>query len=210
MAAYLIANIRVRDPETYQRYVAAAPAMVARFGGTYLVRGGASEILEGAPAVDRTVVIEFPSMQAIRDFHSAPEYQPLLRMREESTDTHMFCIEGYAGAASATASTRISILYPRVAGMRFDFDYYMAKHMPRSIELLGRHPGFRGVSVERGVGGVEPGAEPAYAAMCHFTFDSLASFLEAFIPHAPELQADIARYTDTVPLIQFSEVLLHR
>ena len=208
MAAYLIVNIVVRDQEQYLRYVAAAPAMVAKHGGRYLVRGGAPEVLEGEPEVNRFVVIEFPSMQAIRDFHQSPEYEPLLRMRQQSTDTQMFCIEGYEGVGAAGASTRISILYP-VTG-RFDFDYYVSKHMPRSIELLGRHRGFRGVSVERGVGGAEPGSSPAYAAMCHFTFDSLASFLEAFLPHAPELQADIPRYTDAVPLIQFSEVLLHR
>ena len=47
--------------------------------------------------VDRFVVIEFPSMQAIRDFHSCPEYQPWLRVRQASTDTQMFCVEGFPG-----------------------------------------------------------------------------------------------------------------
>ena len=97
MPAYLIVNIVVRDPERYQQYVAAAPAHVARHGGRYLVRGGAHEVLEGAPQVNRTVVIEFPSMQHIRDFHGDPAYQPLIRLRQASTDTQMFCIEGYAG-----------------------------------------------------------------------------------------------------------------
>ena len=97
MPAYLIVNIVVRDAERYKAYVAAAPALVARWGGRYLVRGGPHEILEGAPQVNRTVVLEFPSMQHIRDFHGDPEYQPLIRLRQESTDTQMFAIEGYAG-----------------------------------------------------------------------------------------------------------------
>jgi tripartite-type tricarboxylate transporter receptor subunit TctC len=40
MAAYLIANIEVHDPEGFARYGALVAPMVARFGGRYLVRGG--------------------------------------------------------------------------------------------------------------------------------------------------------------------------
>ncbi len=105
---------------------------------------------------------------------------------------------------------RISILYPNTPGSRFDFDYYMHTHMPRSIELLGAHPGFRGVSVEKGVLGGAPDAPPAYAAMCHFTFESAEDFMAAFMPHAPELQGDIARYTDVAPLIQINQIMLVR
>ena len=53
---------------------------------------------------------------------------------------------------------KISILYPDQDGARFDFAYYTQEHMPRSIELLSTHSGYRGVSVERGVSGAEPGA----------------------------------------------------
>lgn len=103
---------------------------------------------------------------------------------------------------------KISILYPNQRGARFDFPYYVEKHMPRSIELLSAHPGFKGVSVERGVGGAEPGSEPAYVAMCHFLFESVDAFMAAFLPHAPELQGDIPNYTDVAPLIQINEVLV--
>jgi uncharacterized protein (TIGR02118 family) len=82
--------------------------------------------------------------------------------------------------------------------------------MPRSIELLGAHPGFKGVSVEHGRGGAVPGSDPAYIAMCHFHFDSVDAFLEAFMPHAAELQGDMPNYTDIEPVIQFSEVLISR
>jgi uncharacterized protein (TIGR02118 family) len=103
---------------------------------------------------------------------------------------------------------KISILYPHSASARFDFDYYTQRHMPRSIELLSAHPGFRAVSVERGVGGAEPGSAPAYTAACFYTFDTVESFLAAFMPHAAELQADIANYTDIGPQIQFNEILI--
>jgi uncharacterized protein (TIGR02118 family) len=102
---------------------------------------------------------------------------------------------------------RISILYPNADGSRFDFQYYLDTHMPRSIELLSAHPGYRGVSVEKGLGGAAPGSPPTYIAMCHFLFESTEAFLEAFMPHAAELQGDIPNYTDSAAVIQFSEVL---
>lgn len=103
---------------------------------------------------------------------------------------------------------KVSILYPARAGARFDFTYYVQKHMPLSIRLLRAHPGFRGVSVERGLAAAEPGAEPAFVAACQFLFESIEQFLEAFLPHAATLQADMPSYTDIEPLIQFNEVLV--
>lgn len=105
---------------------------------------------------------------------------------------------------------KISILYPNKEGSRFDMDYYIEKHMPVSIDLLGAHPGFKGVSVERGIGGAVPGTDAAFVAMCHFLFNSADEFLEAFMPHAPTLQGDMANYTDIEPIIQVNEVLISR
>ena len=106
--------------------------------------------------------------------------------------------------------TKISILYPNNKGARFDMPYYVNTHMPLSIKLLSTHPGFKGVSVERGLGGAEPGSDPAYVAMCHFLFDSIEDFMAAFVPHAARLQGDMPNYTDTKPVIQFNEVLISR
>jgi uncharacterized protein (TIGR02118 family) len=106
--------------------------------------------------------------------------------------------------------TRISILYPNSKTARFDMRYYVDTHMPLSIELLSAHPGFKGVSVERGLGGAEPGTEVAYVAMCHFLFDSIDDFMTAFKPHAARLQGDMRNYTNIKPVIQFNEVLISR
>lgn len=103
---------------------------------------------------------------------------------------------------------RVSILYPNTQGKRFDMNYYTGTHMPMSIKCLGPHPGFKGVSVERGIGGTEPGSAPAYVAMCHFLFSSTEDFLAAFMPHAEVLQSDMPNYTDIEPVIQFNEVLI--
>jgi uncharacterized protein (TIGR02118 family) len=105
---------------------------------------------------------------------------------------------------------KISILYPNNKNARFDMGYYVNKHMPLSIELLSAHPGFKGVSVERGLGGAVPGADAAFVAMCHFLFDSLENFTAAFAPNAAVLQGDMPNYTDLEPVIQVSEVLISR
>ena len=104
----------------------------------------------------------------------------------------------------------VSMLYPNTQGARFDVSYYVETHMPLSIKLLSVHPGFRSVSVERGLGGAVPGSEPTYIAMCHFLFSSVEDFMAAFTPNAEVLQGDMPNYTDIEPVIQFNEVLISR
>ena len=105
---------------------------------------------------------------------------------------------------------KISILYPNNKGSRFDMSYYLDTHMPLSIGLLSTHSGFKGVSVERGLGGAMPGTDAAYIAMCHYLFNSTEDFMAAFTPHASVLQGDMSNYTDIEPIIQVSEVLISR
>jgi uncharacterized protein (TIGR02118 family) len=100
----------------------------------------------------------------------------------------------------------ISSIYAKQEGFEFDFDYYLNKHMPRSMELLSGAKGFRGVSVERGIDIDALGLESSYVAMCHYYFDTLEDFMAAFGPHAEELQGDIANYTNIEPTIQINEV----
>lgn len=96
MAAYLVGNITVTDPEAFQRYREQVPAVIARHGGRYLVRGGAVHPLEGEPAIDRFVVIEFASVEAARQFYSSADYAPLLRLRMASSRSDIALVEGYA------------------------------------------------------------------------------------------------------------------
>jgi uncharacterized protein (TIGR02118 family) len=102
----------------------------------------------------------------------------------------------------------ISIMYPYAKGARFDVSYYVNTHMPMSIKLASAHPGFKGVSVERGVAGVMPGSDPAYVMMTHFTFTSVEDFWAATKPNAETLQNDMSNYTDIQPVMQFNEVLI--
>ncbi len=99
-----------------------------------------------------------------------------------------------------------SSIHTKREGYRFDFDYCLNRHMPRSIELLSGAKGFRGVSVERGVDIDNPRIESSFVAMCHDYFDTLDDFMAAFATRAEELQGDIANYTNSEPTIQINEV----
>lgn len=109
-----------------------------------------------------------------------------------------------------TKMNTISILYPNKLDSEFNFQYYTEIHMQKSIQLLSLHSGFKGVSVERGVEAAETGTEVPYIALCHFTFDTVKSFIEAFTPHAMELQEDMENFTEIIPIIQFTDILISR
>ena len=104
----------------------------------------------------------------------------------------------------------ISSMYPATKGYHFDFDYYLNRHMPRSIALLSQADGFRGVSVERGLPineqNMEQNMEPAYIALYHYSFDTIENFMAAFMPHTEELQGDIKNYTNIEPVLQINAV----
>jgi uncharacterized protein (DUF1330 family) len=97
MTAYLIADIVVTDPAGYETYRLQAPAVIAQYGGRYLVRGGTIHTLEGSLGLDRCVVVEFASLEAARAFYESPEYAPLLKLRSESTRSRVAFVEGVAG-----------------------------------------------------------------------------------------------------------------
>jgi uncharacterized protein (TIGR02118 family) len=98
----------------------------------------------------------------------------------------------------------VSVFYPHKKGSKFDMDYYINSHIPMVGEKLGA--ALKGVSMEQGMGGPEPGSRPIYKVMIHLLFDSVEAFQGAFGPNAGAIMADIPNYTDIEPVIQISEV----
>jgi uncharacterized protein (DUF1330 family) len=94
MPAYIIAEIQVTDPTSYDRYRPLAAASIARFGGSYVVRGGKHDLLEGEPEPGRIVVIEFPDADAARRWYRSEEYQKALRIRQSASRGRVFLVEG--------------------------------------------------------------------------------------------------------------------
>jgi uncharacterized protein (DUF1330 family) len=94
MAAYVIANIEVTDAAAYERYRKDVPATIERYGGRFLVRGGAVEALEGQFAPKRIVVLEFPSVERAKAWWNSAEYRPLLALRQSASRGDLFVVEG--------------------------------------------------------------------------------------------------------------------
>ena len=94
MAAYVIVDIEVTDPEAYEEYREQVPALVAKFGGKYLARGGEMERVEGDWNPTRLVVLEFESMERVKEFYYSEEYEPLKNIRIAATKSNMVLVDG--------------------------------------------------------------------------------------------------------------------
>lgn len=92
---YIIGNIDLRDAEGYAPYSARNDALVPRYGGRFLARGGASEILEG-DSRSRHVIIEFPSYADALAFYNDPDYQENLKIRQACSEGTILVVEGVA------------------------------------------------------------------------------------------------------------------
>ncbi len=93
---YWVAFADVRDPEGYKAYIAANAVAFRKYGARFLVRGGKSDPVEGAPR-SRVVVIEFPSFQAAQDCYNSPEYVTAMAFRHGKAVVDLVLTEGYDG-----------------------------------------------------------------------------------------------------------------
>ena len=94
MAAYVIAEIEVTDPVVYEEYRKQVPAVVARYGGRFIVRGGRVEPLEGGWSPKRFVALEFPSMEQALTWYRSEEYAPLIRLRQKASRGKLIVVAG--------------------------------------------------------------------------------------------------------------------
>lgn len=82
MPAYWVARARIIDPVQYKKYTDAVPAVLAKFGGRVLARGGRFEILEGSDKFHRFVVIEFPTFEQGVACYRSPDYAAIAAWRQ--------------------------------------------------------------------------------------------------------------------------------
>ena len=96
MSAYVIAEVEVTDAEAFEPYRLAVGATQEQYGGTYLVRGGAVESLEGEVA-GRIVVVRFEDVDAAKRWYNSPEYQAIVGIRHAASKGRLTVVEGFAG-----------------------------------------------------------------------------------------------------------------
>jgi uncharacterized protein (DUF1330 family) len=94
MAGYVIVEIEVTDPIGYEEYKKLAGATVTKYGGKYIVRGGAAETLEGDWQPKRIVILQFENVQRAKEWLNCPEYREPRKMRHRTAKTKMIVVEG--------------------------------------------------------------------------------------------------------------------
>ena len=83
MVAYWLARARIVDPVEYKKYADLVPAIIDRYDGKILARGGAFQILEGPENFERHIVIEFPSLERAEACFHSPEYRQAATFRRD-------------------------------------------------------------------------------------------------------------------------------
>jgi uncharacterized protein (TIGR02118 family) len=131
---------------------------------------------------------------------------PLVSAVASRTDERASSRLSFIHLGTETAMIKVSVMYPNNPGARFDHDYYRDKHMPLVKARMGEH--CRYYTIDKGLAGGAPGEPPTYVGMCHIFCDSVEAFQAGFGPHAQEILADIANYTDQKPVLQISEVVV--
>ena len=94
MPAYIIAQVNVTDPAKYQEYAKLAGPATQKYGGRFLVRGGAKTTMEGDIPFSRIVINEFPDVEAAKRFYNSVEYQAAKQKRLGAADFNMIIVEG--------------------------------------------------------------------------------------------------------------------
>ena len=94
MAAYVVGEIEVTEPATYEEYRKQVLAVVTRYGGRFLARGGKVDPVEGGWNPKRMVILEFPSFEQAQKWYRSPEYAPLIKLRQNASKGRLVILEG--------------------------------------------------------------------------------------------------------------------
>ena len=94
MTAYVLAQIRIHDRPTYDRYAAAFLPVLDQYGGRLLAADEQPQVAAGTWDWEKVVLVAFPYRQAALRWASSPEYQAISEDRLASTDGVALVIQG--------------------------------------------------------------------------------------------------------------------
>ena len=94
MAAYMIARVEVTDWQRYKEYLEATPATIAKYGGRFIARGAETLSLEGPEETRRVVILEFPSLERVKQWYHSDDYQAARKIRAGAAEADFLAIDG--------------------------------------------------------------------------------------------------------------------
>ena len=93
-AGYVIAQLKITNPENYKEYVEKVNPIVKKFGGEFLVRAGEFQIFDGETKFPRIIVLKFPSYERAIEWYNSKEYEPVKKIRMDNSDGVQIIING--------------------------------------------------------------------------------------------------------------------
>jgi uncharacterized protein (DUF1330 family) len=97
--AYFVIDLDVHDAAGFDEYARSVSGLLEKFGGRYLVRRRAVDVLEGEWHPRRLTVIEFPTKARARQFYESSEFQQIVGLRLRSARTNLVLVEEPQGEA---------------------------------------------------------------------------------------------------------------
>ena len=97
MSSYLVIDTEVLDQEAFSEFVEKIYDAVQANGGTFLVRGGNLDVIEGDWTPQRLVIMSFDSAEGAGDFVRSSDYTALEELRLRAVRSSVLVAEGYSG-----------------------------------------------------------------------------------------------------------------
>ncbi len=121
--------------------------------------------------------------------------------KQESTQA----VENTSSKVAKLGMIKVTVMYPRGEGKTFDMDYYKTTHMPLMQKLFGESMKF--YTIDKGLKSGMPDTPLPYEVIGNLYFDGMAGYDAGMKANVDEIRADIAKYTNIVPVVQISEVV---
>ncbi len=94
MAGYVLVHDEIQDQTLFSEFRQRVAATIEAYGGRYLIRGGAIEVVDGDWVPDRIVVVEFDSVEQARAWLTSPEYAEIREIRMRAANASVIIVEG--------------------------------------------------------------------------------------------------------------------
>ena len=93
-AGYVIAQLKVTNPENYKKYVEKVTPIVKKFEGEFLVRNGKYQVFDGETSFPRIIILKFPSYEKALKWYNSEEYKPIKKIRLDNSEGTNIIIKG--------------------------------------------------------------------------------------------------------------------
>jgi uncharacterized protein (DUF1330 family) len=97
MSVYVIAQLKVHDPDEYQKYLAGFLPVFRRHGGKLIARSPEAAVIEGSWTLPRTLIMQFPTAEDAQRWHHDPDYLAIAAHRQRAAECNIVLVEGVPG-----------------------------------------------------------------------------------------------------------------